>query len=196
MNRIEVSTLGFNLTKDVPSTNDEYNALAPKRDNPVLEDAVANILYRNTFASFRGSMLDLLEKETGITRNNSGTEEEPQFESDGKLIKRMIAASGSTKEAFVAQYQSLAQSTMDAAPFNPAERENKGTTNLVGKRDLATAQDAIDKGLAEKLAGLLGRKLSREVAADVKSLATAIKDNRAILVAAAEAAQAAELAGA
>lgn len=196
MNRISVSTLGFDLTREVPSTVDEYNALAPKRTNPVLEDAVDNILYRNTFADFRSKFLDALEKQTGIGRINHGTEEEPQWESDARFMKRIIAQQvmdGSTEAAFRASVLPLAQQCMDAAPFNPAERESTGTGPTIGKRDLALAAQVIKDGkanvVASKLAGILGR----DVAVDEKSLARAIADNRRALAAAAELAQKAQL---
>ena len=57
MKRIPVNSLGFELTRAVPDSIEEYNALAPKRDNPVLEDATANILYRSTFAKFRDALV-------------------------------------------------------------------------------------------------------------------------------------------
>ena len=189
MNRITVSTLGFELTREVPATTDEYNALAPKRTNPVLEDAIDNILYRNTFAAFRSSLLDKLEVSTGIARINHGTPEEPQWESDGRLFKRMVAQSGGTDVAFRAAHQVEAQTEMDAAPFSPAEREGGGGGgNLVGKRDLANAEQMIKDGKAGQVASKLGTLLNHPVdGTDAKNLARALAEYRKQVATAAEA---------
>lgn len=193
MQRINVSTLGFDLTKEVPATTDEYNALAPKRNNPVLEDAIFNCLYRGTFVGFRAAFLDKLEAATSVTRINHGTEDAPQWESDGRLIKRMIAQSGLSEAAFRAQHQSLAQESMDAAGFNPAERESTGQGPSIGKGDLALAATVVKDGKADVVAAALGKKLGRVVDADEKSLARAIADDRKARAAVAAAAQKAEL---
>jgi hypothetical protein len=186
MNRIKVRTLGFDLTKEVPASVEEYNSLAPKRENPVLDDAVSNVLYRCTFAQFRTALLDKLEELTGIARINRGTEDEPEWESDAKFMKRLQAS-----PADKSSWPTIAQECMDAAEFNVAERESTGTPKQkVGKKDLASAQEAIDKGLAEKLASMLGTYLERNVGTDVKSLAEGLKDRRAKLVEIAEKEQA------
>lgn len=180
MKRIQVSSLGFDLSREVPSSVDEYNALAPKRDNPCLEDAVANILYRSTFARFRDSFLDAIEKVTGIKRINHGTDKDPQWESDAKFLKRLIAELGITEEAFVEKYQKDAQAAMDAAPFNPAERESTGEGPKVGKRDKENAVEIIKIGEPKlgQVVAALAAKLGRAVASDEDSLARALADFR------------------
>jgi len=188
MKRVKVYTLGFELTKEVPESVSEYNLLAPKRVDPCLEDAVDNVLYRCTFAQFRTALLTRLEELTGIERLNHGTEDAPEWESDARFIKRLRAACPDQST-----WPAIAQECMDSASFNVADREAGPAKPKVGKKDLATAQDAIDKGQAERLADLLGRKLARPVGTDQKSLAEAIKDHRQLLMAAVEAAQAKEL---
>ena len=180
MKRIPVNSLGFELTRAVPDSIEEYNALAPKRDNPVLEDATANILYRSTFAKFRDSFLEALEKQTSIKRRNNGTEKEPVWESDAKFLKRTIAELGVTEESFITQYQTLAQEQMDAAPFNPAERESTGEGPKVGKRDKEYAEELIKRGgdVASKTAAKLSTVLGRVVTTEIDSLARAVADFR------------------
>lgn len=180
MKRIEVSSLGFTLTRSVPETCEEYNALAPKRDNPVLEDATANILYRSTFATFRSSFLDAVEKDCGVARANSGTEKNPIWESDGKYLKKVIASLGIDEEAFVAKYATLAQESMDAAPFNPAQRESTSDGPAVGKNDKKIAAEVMtrDVDTIAKVTAALGAKLNRVVEASEDSIARAYADFR------------------
>jgi len=180
MKRIEVSSLGFTLTRSVPETCEEYNALAPKRDNPVLEDATANILYRSTFATFRDKFLEAVEKDSGVKRINSGTEKSPIWESDGKFQKRVIAELGITEDEFVVKYQVAAQEAMDAAPFNPAQRESTSDGPAVGKNDKKIAVEVMtrDADTIAKVTAALGAKLNRVVEATEDSIARAYADFR------------------
>lgn len=177
MQRIQVSSLGFDLTKEVPQTVEEYNALAPKRENAALEDAINNTLYRGTLADFRDAFLTELGILTGVARINHGTEEEPQLESEARWYKRILAANGGVVKP---EWVTLAQKHMDAAAFNPAERERKSDGPAIGKRDIALAQELIKRGEGKvaEVAALLAKKLGREVATDEKSLARAFADNR------------------
>lgn len=196
MHRITVSSLLWdNLTKEVPQTIEEYNALAPKRDNPVLEDAIGSELRHGTFPKFRDKTLDALEKETGIKRINHGTEKEPQWESDMKFVRRLVAETGLSEEDFAAKYQSLAQTAMDAAAFNPAVRESTGEGPKVGKKDKENAEEVIKRGEQKtaEVAAALGAKLGRTVSTDVDSLARAFADYRRAKAREIEAATKAEL---
>lgn len=193
MIRTEVSSLGFKLTKEHPGSVEEYNALAPKRANACLEDAVASTDYRSVFPVFRDSFLEELSKELNTPRINHGTEEEPDLEKEGVFFKRLVALSGGDREAFITKWTPLAQKHMDAAPFDPSERESKGTGPVIGKRDLALAAQIIKDGKEFAIAGKLALILGREVATDEKSLARAIADNRRALAAKAEAEQKASL---
>jgi hypothetical protein len=196
MQRISVNTLGFDLTREVPATIDEYNGLAPKRTNPVLEDAVNNILYRDTFADFRDKFITKLVEVTGFARANHGTEEEPQWETEAKYLKRLIAAKvaeGKTEAALRSEWQSLAQSCMDSSSFNVAERESKGTGVAYGKRDLELAEKVVTDGKADAVASKLAQILGREIPSDAKSIARALADKRRAENAAAEAKLKAEL---
>lgn len=205
--RIKVSSLGWNdLSKEVPSTNGEYNALDPKRENPVLEDAVDNIMKHRVLSVFRTDVLDKLgDVEPKIARLNFGDEETPNWETDGKYMKRLMtqriqAAGGDPTDAaavtkFYADNAAVAQSSLDAVTFAIAAREATGSApTKVGKADLALGQKAMDEGKAEKFAALLGTKLNRVVPATAEGIAYALKDKRKMEADAAVAAAAADLA--
>lgn len=182
MQRIAVSSLGFDLTKEVPSSADEYNALAPKRENAVLEDAINNTLYRGTLAEFRGTFLEALGTLTGVERAVVKAESAPDaddavYESEGKWYKRILASVNGTVPA---DWVALAQQHMDKAGFDPATKERSSDGPTIGKKDLALAAELTKRGPEKvaEVAGLLGKKLGREVATDEKSLARAFADNR------------------
>ena len=184
---LKVSTSGFELTKQVPSSIEEYNALAPKRENAVLEDAIANTLYRGTFAKFRTAITEAIAKDMGVEWPNSGTKEKPVYMSEGKFFNQLLASSGLSEEDFIAKYQSLAQSTMDAAPFDPSIREGGSSDGpKIGKNDLANAEALLKLGgdKVREVAGKLAAKLNREVnivgddEADKKTIALAFGDWR------------------
>lgn len=160
----KVSTMGFELQVLVPATNDEYNGLAPKRVNPVLEDAVLNIIYRGVLNKFRDKFLDELGKldiadQSGavvkIARINHGTEDEPQWEKDSVYFKRFLAtvatrrgldpAAEATKTVLMSELTPLAQKTIDAVKFDPTAEERTGG-NLIAKTYLEWAQIAVKKG--------------------------------------------------
>lgn len=205
--RIKVSSLGFNdLSKEVPSTNEEYNALDPKRENAVLEDAVDNVMKHNVLSRFRTGFLDKAGAvEPKVERINHGDEENPNWESDGKYMKRLMtiritAAGGNPADAsavagFYSSNLALAQEVLDSVAFTVAAREGTGSApTKVGKADLALGQKAVDEGKAEKFAKLLGAKLNRDVPATAEGIAYALKDKRKQEADAAAIAAAAELA--
>lgn len=181
MIRQNVSTSGFDLTKEVPSTSDEYNAMAPNRENPVLADAVANTLYRGVFAEFRTKVTEAIAKDMNVEWPNSGTKEKPVYMSEGKFFNQLQASSGLEESDFIAKYQDTAQAIMDACKFDPSIKVREGGDGpKVGKNDLKMATELLAKGESEaaRVAGLLGSKLNRVVEADEKSLARAFGDWR------------------
>jgi hypothetical protein len=182
MIRQEVSTAGFTLTKEVPGSVEEYNSLAPKRVNAVLEDAVANTLYRAVFAGFRADLADAIATDSGIARKTKKVGEKEVFdESEGKYLARVQAELGLDDDAFAAKYQSTAQSIMNSIAFDPSVRESTASTGpRIGKNDLKLANELIARGAdtVARVAGLLGAVLNRTVATDEKSLASAFADKR------------------
>lgn len=196
MQTVEINVAGWTVTKNVPSTEAEYNALAPKRANACVEDANFNTIYRGTSPVVRDGICELLEAE-GVARVNHGTEDKPDWEKEGVHIKRALAQlvqdRGVSEENLRALLQPRVQKIADQAPFDPSERESKGTGPVIGKRDLALADQIIKDGKESAIAGKLALILGREVATDQKSLARAIADNRRALAAKAEAEQKASL---
>lgn len=193
MKSVTVSSQGFELNYSVPATIEEYNSLAPKRDNPVLEDAVQNILYRNVFNKFRDALVTKLEEISGVARINSGSEDEPKWESEGKYMRRMMAevavkrnldpAAKSTRDTLLAEWTPLAQEILSAIKFDPAERESTGSAPTIAKTYLAWATQAVTADGGSKLAGLLAKALSNPVPltgdkdTDISTLAKAIAAN-------------------
>lgn len=205
---IKVSSLIFDdLTFTVPSTVEEYNALDPKRvaagGNPVVEDAVDNIMKHKVLGGFRSDFLDALEEKYKIARINKGTEKEPRWEADAVYMNRVIAtlneqrnSSGTPltdafKKEIVAELRDLAQTTLSAQKFTVAGREPGAGGTPVGKNDTKLATDAWNETGADgakkivKLAALLGRALGREVVVDlndqdgsIKNVAIALRDKR------------------
>lgn len=183
MQRIEVNTLGFDLTKEVSSDIAEYDRLA-KKDGAGHESAVFNTIYRSTLPKFRTAFCKWLEKETDIGRKTK-TEGEGEKakttydEQESKYVNRVIATLGGDEDALRATWAAQAQVFMDAAAFDPSETERSPGEKLVAKTYQKWAADAIAAGKADKLAALLSSKLGIEVKSDVESLSKAIAQNEA-----------------
>lgn len=167
---IKVYPAGFELNANVPSTSEEYNALAPSRANAVLEDAVANVMYRGVFPAFRDKLCDHVEKDTGIKRKTKtvkrdGKDVEVVDESEGKYIARVKAELNIEDEDFVAKYATVAQTILDGIKFDPSTKERSSEGPKIGKNDLKLATELLAKGGDEsnRVAALLGSKLNRVV---------------------------------
>lgn len=189
----KVTSQGFDLNFLVPETTDEYNSLAPKRLNPVLEDAILSTWYRNGANRFRDALCEHLEKEVGIARTNTGTEDKPVWEPEGKFVKRASIAwqtaqglevgSKAGEDAFYAHFTPAAQTILDGIKFDPSEREAVGAQPAISKAALKLAEEIITKGKGQtaidSLNKLLGTSsaLTGDSAVDVKTLAKAIAAN-------------------
>jgi hypothetical protein len=166
----KVNSQGFELDCKVPETNEEYNGLAPKRNNAVLEDAINNTLYRGVFAEFRPALLEKLESVTGVKRINSGTEDDPVWESDGKFMKRLVATvatqrgmdpnAKATKDSLIGEWTPIAQAILDGIKFDPSTREPSTQAPGLAKRYLGWAKDAVKADGGSKLATILGKLLN------------------------------------
>lgn len=195
---IKVSSLGFvDLDYSVPSTVEEYNALAPKRNNPILEDAIDNIIKHKVLSQFRNKFLDAVEVKykdiPGSARQNFGTEKTPKWEPDmpyfNRLIALVVASEGGSASdagavaAVIAQLRELAQTTLSAQVFNVAEREPSTASPSVAKMYTEWADEAFSKGVQEKLLGFLNKACGSTLAfvgddsADKATLAKAIATN-------------------
>ncbi len=192
MQKTTFNVLGFDVTKDVPSTVEEYDALAPKRANACLSDAISTTIYRGTSPVIRADLVEIVEKLTLVPRINTGTEEDPQWESEARYVRRAILSyskSANIPETTIrANLLPEVQASADKAPFPVAESEKSGNGPAIGKRDLQLADKIIAEGKADAIAGKLATLLNRPVATDQKSLARAIADKRKADNVAAEAA--------
>lgn len=200
----DLPVLGFVVKVAVPETVEEYNSLAPKRANAVLEDAVASTCYRSVSPVIRDGLCTVLDADApagfGVKRKNFGTEEEPQWEKEGVFIKRAIAElmqrDNKTEEQVRADLLPHVQAVADSADakFDPSLRESTGGSGpAIGKNDLKLAAAVIADGRSVEIAGKLSALLGVTVATDEKSLARAIADNRRALAAKAAAEQKAAL---
>lgn len=199
MTTIKVASLIFDdLTYEVPSTVEEYNALDPKRPNAVVEDAVDNIMKHRVLGGFRSDFLDAVEKKYSIERKNFGTEKEPRWESDAKFMNRVIAEVLTTRgknpsdAGAVAELRNElrdeAQKCLTAQKFVVAAREATGGQPALAKTYIAWAEQAIAQDGGTKLAGLLESVLQKtdptatvtltgNTADDTNTLARAIAAN-------------------
>lgn len=175
-----------------PATIEEYNSLAPKRQNPVLEDAIDDIMKHKVLSQFRNKFLDFLETKTEVVRGNTGTEKRPIWEKDSVYMDRVVAsvitkAGGNPSDAAAqkAVYDNLfadAERILNEQAFNVAERE-PGDGPSVAKTYTEWATTAIKTGKAAQLIGLLNKQNNRsdaltgDEAADTVTLAKAIAAN-------------------
>lgn len=166
MKPITVNSQGFELTWKVPETIEEYNGLAPKRANAVLEDGISLIFLHSAATTFRDKLSDKLGEITGIKR----VETDDDSETQGKHIKRLFVevakqrgldpAAKATKEALVAEWTPIAQAIMSAIAFDPSEREATGGTPKLAKQYTEWATKAVLADGGARLAGLLGKVLN------------------------------------
>jgi len=81
MKKQTFSSLGIDIQFPVPESVEEFNlnAKAKQGENPCLNEAILNVIYRGSLADYRRAMLDVVEKITGFKR-----ETEPVLDSEGK----------------------------------------------------------------------------------------------------------------
>lgn len=184
--------LGLAAIVAVPASVEEYDALAPKRTDACLVDAVANTMYRGGHPVIRDAFVEAVAAKTGIARRvkkqgppkKDGTTS-PIYESEGEYIKFVLANKKPDGTPWVL---SEFQPEMDAAAatytFNPAESESSG--GPVGKEymDLAAQMLAQTDKIAHRVAALV--KLnpgltvdSTDGVYDQKSLARGLAANAA-----------------
>lgn len=197
MHSKQFKILGYEVTMSVPESVDEYNALAPKRENPVLEDAIYNVAFRGMHPQVRDNFVEEIETLTGVERINKGDEKHPKWESEvtyhDRALASFIKSSGRTESDIKAEWLTIIQKHASAVVFDPAVREGTGEGPKISKTDLKIAtelveappQSAKDRAAAAGFdspaawcAAMLGKFLNRAVETDVKSLARALGDKR------------------
>jgi hypothetical protein len=192
MRNLTFKILGLSAVVAGPSTVAEYDALAPKRTDACLTDAIANTMYRGGHPVIRDKFVELVAAHTGIARRvakqgppkKDGTTS-PIYESEGKYIAFVLANKKEDGTPWVlSEFQPLMDEAAATYTFNPAEAESSG--GPVGKEymDLAAQMLAQTDKIAHRVAALekLNPGLSIEAkdgAYDQKSLARGLAANAA-----------------
>lgn len=155
MQPIEIKSLGYKLTKQVPDSVEEFDRLA-KESGAALREANRNVLYRSTLAEFRNVFLhgrdaegddvpaiNGIDKMTGVERKYKVTKPEVK-DADGKITQEEVTAWDETEDEFAqrvfavvasrdnisieaaqASFASHAQMVLDAVAFDPSKTERK-----------------------------------------------------------------------
>lgn len=151
MTKYENKSCGVKFSFDVPTTPEEFDALAG-RAGACVEEANMNVIYRGVNADFRAEYLAALatkynyerpKKQDGDKLNEDKTPKLINANSEGKDIDLIVAANSLTE----AQQQEVADAVMasvgtDGKPlvyFDPAARERKPKADVIGKQDLELA---------------------------------------------------------
>jgi len=153
MKIVTFESLGLNVNLNVPADVAEYNALAPARENAVLQDAISNVVYRSSLASFRKEFVLALSKETNIPRQ---TKEVPAGKPDAagvqktklvpdetekdyvdRVIASLALAEAKTEDEIRARFQPLADSIAAKLKFDPSEDVSEGVAKKPTKESIA-----------------------------------------------------------
>jgi len=160
-----VNTLGINYVIQTPSSSEEYNGLAPARENPVLEDAVDNVWYRGGAAKARDVLYDGILKAKGMTRP---TQDGTSKNEDGSFKQVNVPATRANINALLDEdesldaYTSILEEWGAGFKFDPsaAERSSGGgaiTITKAVKLAVAKLTEALGlDGAAAKLAEVSG----------------------------------------
>jgi hypothetical protein len=197
MKQTNIRSLGFSqLTVSVPDSYEEFDRLA-KRAGAALDEAVKNVLYRSTLASFRDLFTEELQTYSGVERktkpvlNKDGS---PKLDEDKNEISvydqtendyfdtavaHLAASKGVDRDTIISELTSLAQSVLDKLPFDPSatERASAGPKK-VAKTYIEVAEKLIAEGRAETVAAKLSELLGITVTAEVQSLGRAIAEDQ------------------
>jgi len=194
-----VSTLGFELNYNVPSSVEEYDTLA-KAVGACLESGINNVVYRSVLAKFRSKFSEALENNTGIKRKTElvlDKDGNPKKDEDGNEVERYVetekdhfqrvcaelvkAGSFASIEAAAASFHADAQSLIDTIVFDPSEPEKSSSgPKKVAKAYIAYATDMEKAGNLPILANKLREKLGStwKIEDTVDSVARAIAEDQ------------------
>lgn len=162
MQSVIVSTLGYKLNYDVPSSIEEFDRLA-KRTNAALDEANKNVIYRSVLATFRDAFLhgldevkegdvvvspaiDGLEKLTGIERKTKVTKPEVK-DADGKITQEEVTAWDEKEE----EYKSRVYATLCSEGKFPSIEA--ATANYAPLAQQIIAAIAFDPSKTERVSG-------------------------------------------
>jgi hypothetical protein len=169
----KVNSQGFTLLWNVPENPAEYDALAPKRDQPCLEDATLSTWYRSGAPKWRDKLCELVENVTKVERINEGTTDEPKWEKEGVYIKRAFAeyakakgldpAAPTSRDSIIAELTPAAQVLLDGIRFDPSEKEGTSGGPALAKTYMEWAKIAVKKDGGVRLAAMLAKLLNTTI---------------------------------
>lgn len=178
------NTMGIDVIFSVPTSIEEFDQNA-KKTGAGLASAIDSIVYRGSLAQFRPKFCEAVEKETGIVRktklvtlkskNEDGTAKTSEVW-DGTEVEYFANVLAKTNRN-AASFTKLAQSIADSIAFDASERVRVAAgPKKIGKAYLDSALKAQNEGKLEDLAAKLSKKLKRDVAATVETVAAGIKE--------------------
>ena len=181
MKEYTVESLGVDVKVSVPSTVEEYNDLAKRGNDAVLDDAIGNIIYRSTLARFRDKFVTALIAHSGIPLltkvvgkdKTTGADISEVIETELKYVQRVCLEKGVEAETF----QSIADEVCRTLTFDPSSAPRVGTPKKTPQVYLDAAKSIIDKG-ADALSNAcakLGKILGITVTPELEPLAKAIQ---------------------
>jgi uncharacterized protein (UPF0254 family) len=198
MKQTNIRSLGFSqLTVSVPDSYEEFDRLA-KRAGAALDEAVKNVLYRSTLASFRDLFTEELQTIAGLERhsevimgkdgvtpkvdedkNELSRYTETENDYFDRAVAHLMATKGLDRDSVIAELTTAAQAVLDKLPFDPSatERASAGPKK-VAKTYIEVAEKLIAEGRAETVAAKLSELLGITVTADVQSLGRAIAEDQ------------------
>lgn len=197
METTKVSTLGFDLNYDVPSSIEEFDQRA-KQSGAALREANKNVIYRSVLAEFRDAFCEKVAAQTGIERrtrvvkpevkNEQGeiTQEEVLAwdEKEKQFFDRVcgeLVAQGQypSAEASAASFQSLAQEVISAIDFDPSASERTSGPKKTPKTYVGIAEELIKMaGSVEDAVARFNKKTGRAVEATADALAKGIWEDQ------------------
>lgn len=196
MTKKQYNSLGYAVSFEVAESPEEFDKSAG-RVGACMESANNDIVYRATMPVFRDVLLhgceahdnwpkiDGIEQVTGVkrktatkqllTKNEDGSFKTTEIydEKESVYEARALSESGKTK----ADFQPTAELIASLIAFDASERARATAgPKKIGKAYLEKATELQNAGQLETVAAKLAKKLKREVAATVESVAVAIKE--------------------
>ena len=155
----EVNTLGINYSVQVPASVDEYNKLAPKRSNPVLEDAIDNVWYRGGAAEARDTLYNGVLKAKSTAR--------PKVSINGKDVDApatranitALLGDGETLES----YGYILEEWATGFEFDPSVAERSSSVTITKAVEVSLKKLIATMGLdgtASKLSTITGKPVA------------------------------------
>ncbi len=187
MTKVTYDSLGLDFTFTVPESVEEYNKSAPLRVNPVLEDAIDNVVYRSNLAKSRGEFVDAVEALTKIERKvevstgKSGKTITKYLETEKDYFDRVVLSNASrdsvTEEAARLAFQSLADKIASGILWDAAVKEAGGKAKKATKESTAIVADLRKNGKFDAAAAKLAAQYGTAVPTEDEALALLVAEH-------------------